>query len=189
MKYRRVNQFNIKHKGFAAQLGHFPMNFQGDQGWTLLHWAVHKNQIEITQHLLKQKNINVTLGDKEGFTPFMCAAAWGYLGLCKIISDHHSDSKQLDQIDHLGWSALTWACSNGHIETVIYLLQAGANPNLQDYQLNCPLHRAAKENNIIIAQLLVTHGADATKENSEKETPVKIVKDSDNKSFLKALNW
>lgn len=53
----------------------------------------------------------------------------------------------LDQMDYDGRTALHLACSNGHYEVVIYLLESGlSNVNPKDRHKNTPMDDAIRGN-------------------------------------------
>jgi ankyrin repeat protein len=57
-------------------------------------------------------------------------------------------------------SGMTYAASEGDVETVKHLLQRGLPVNSSDYDLRTTLHLAAAEGNVRVVELLVEEGAD-----------------------------
>ena len=50
------------------------INLQDDKdGNTALMWAIRKNLPEVTKKILKNKDVNINLQDKDGMTALMCA--------------------------------------------------------------------------------------------------------------------
>lgn len=78
-----------------------------------------------------------------------------------------------------GDTALHEAASCEHVEIVKILLEAGANPNARNEELNTPLHNAAFNNNFEIVELLLKHGASPTSSNIRGKTPLDNVAKSD----------
>ncbi|MDX2471928.1 MAG: ankyrin repeat domain-containing protein, partial [SAR324 cluster bacterium] len=173
-----------QNKKFITQIKSFPVNYQGEQGWNLLLWAVHKNQIQIVKYLLKQKSLDPTQGDGEGLTPLMCACTWGYTEATGLLLANQKVLKKINHLDHLGWSALTWACSNGHAQVLESLLQAGSSPDLQDHRQATPLHRAIKENNITIAQVLLNHHADPSILDENAKSPKQLAEGQQDQALI-----
>jgi ankyrin repeat protein len=60
-------------------------------GASLLHSAVLWNNNKLVKLLLR-KNVNLNAKDKEGYTPLMLAAVFGYLEVCQILIDAGADS-------------------------------------------------------------------------------------------------
>ena len=67
------------------------------------------------------------------------------------------------------------------------LLEAGANPNLQDEFGMTALHAAVGVGSLDIARMLLDAGADATIENDEGETPRESIPSSENQELLDLL--
>lgn len=71
------------------------------------------------------------------------------------------DLAHIDQSDGQGSTPLLLACSRGHTNTVLYLLEAGANPNQPGRQFNeTPLDVAGKLDDLSTFELLPQNGAD-----------------------------
>ncbi|SDT93439.1 Ankyrin repeat-containing protein [Verrucomicrobium sp. GAS474] len=71
----------------------------------------------------------------------------------------------LDDTDEEGFSALTHAAHRGNLEAARILLDAGADPDVQDAKntFPTPLSAAAFHGHFSIVKLLVAHGADVTR--------------------------
>lgn len=65
-----------------------------------------------------------------------------------------------DERDAQGRTALLWAVDLNQLGAVQALLQAGADVNLQDAQLDSPYLLAGAQGRLEILRLLLTHGAD-----------------------------
>ena len=71
------------------------------------------------------------------------------------------------------------ACSYGHYEVVVLLVQAGANVNAADLWRFTPLHEAASKGKYDICRILIQNGADAYKKNRDEQSPLELAKDND----------
>jgi ankyrin repeat protein len=92
-------------------------------------------------------------------TPLMLAACADSLSeLFEILLN----GVEIDEKDHRGWTALTYAAHFGHYEIVNQLLDSGANPNLvSSYaMIDTPLAEAARLGHFDIVRLLIAHDAD-----------------------------
>eukprot|EP00013_Stygamoeba_regulata_P003947 CAMPEP_0177635414 /NCGR_PEP_ID=MMETSP0447-20121125/3889_1 /TAXON_ID=0 /ORGANISM="Stygamoeba regulata, Strain BSH-02190019" /LENGTH=155 /DNA_ID=CAMNT_0019137201 /DNA_START=100 /DNA_END=567 /DNA_ORIENTATION=- len=78
--------------------------------------------------------------------------------LLALLSAGHA----VDEPDAYGYTALHYACSNGDVQTVRFLLTRGASPNAATSAGKVtPLHRAAMKGHVEIVGLLLNSGADA----------------------------
>lgn len=86
-----------------------------------------------------------------------------------------SNGQEVDQVDHLGRSALHWAALSGTDEIVELLVRNGASLDLRDVleQLT-PLHYAAYYGHVKVTRLLVEAGADATMVDGRKMNPLQL---------------
>ncbi|CAO3657049.1 unnamed protein product [Mucor hiemalis] len=70
--------------------------------------------------------------------------------------------------DQFGYTAMHAAVSYGQFEVVKYLLDHGANVDVQDFEKDTPLYVAET---VAMAQLLLDHGADPKHVNEDNITP------------------
>ena len=89
----------------------------------------------------------------------MLAAGSG--DLCALF-DLLLDGASVDAQDSNGWTALTYACSRGHYELALQLLDSGADLDVQEsYNFkDTPLSIAAKRGDFDLVRLLIHRGAD-----------------------------
>jgi len=65
----------------------------------------------------------------------------------------------MNELDNDGWTALHYAVSGGHVEVCEALIKFGADLEVQLPDLSTPLMLAADEGNLLLARLLLRHGA------------------------------
>ena len=95
--------------------------------------------------------------------------------LAKVKSLVATDAGLVHAHDTDGSSPLHCATWKGHLETVAFLLSAGANVNAQnsnEHWGTTPLHAAAHANQAAIAKLLIEHGADVKAKDLSGKTPM-----------------
>lgn len=86
-----------------------------------------------------------------------------------------ADASLIKALDTDGSTPLHCATWKGHVETVAFLLTAGANVNAHnsnDHWGTTPLHAAAHANQTAIAKLLIEHGADVNAKDMNAKTPL-----------------
>lgn len=95
--------------------------------------------------------------------------------LAKVKGLVATDAELIHALDTDGSTPLHCATWKGHLETVAFLLTAGANVNAQnsnDHWGTTPLHAAAHANQAAIAKLLIEHGADLNAKDLNGKTPM-----------------
>jgi len=113
--------------------------FRDAAGCSLLHWAAANNRVAIAQALLHHHAETDVAGGLRGESPLMWAVRgkhyYHMLGL--LLSRGRADLafKSAEGID-----ALHLAVRLGHVNTVLYLLDKGADPNTLDALGQTPVH-------------------------------------------------
>ena len=78
----------------------------------------------------------------------------------------------MDQVDWKGRTNLHYASLNNDYVEALALLTSGVDPNAQDNDGFTPLHFAAQEGSIEVAQVLLDHGALVDLPNKFRNTPL-----------------
>ncbi|KAI8373318.1 ankyrin repeat-containing domain protein [Blakeslea trispora] len=78
------------------------------------------------------------------------------------------EGQSVDSHDEFGYTAMHAAVSYNQYEIVEYLIEKGANVNIEDAEKDTPLYVAET---VKMAQLLLDHGADPKHTNEEGYTP------------------
>ena len=84
-------------------------------------------------------------------------------------------SEFLNRVDKNGSSVLHHAVWPGHAHFMSYMLQQGANVNLQNTRLNTVMHLAVERGHGDVIRLLLRYGADPTLVNSNGCMPFQVV--------------
>lgn len=138
----------------------FNINIKDKNGQTALHVAVEHGNLEIVRFLLN-KGAKVNVKDKSKRT-----------SLAMIFTSFEDDVNIINEIFRLlvlngadvdvrdsdGETLLMLACEDENVETVRFLLTAGANPNLKDDEEDGET-AYQKTDSVEIKQLLVQYGA------------------------------
>ena len=95
------------------------------------------------------------------------------------ILGHHSHEIRVNQVNHVGLTALHHGVLSNNMDAVKLLLCNGADVNAQDVHGFSPLHTAAACGSEQIASLLVMNGADVFSLTKHRETPLDVAKDVD----------
>eukprot|EP01108_Squamamoeba_japonica_P000540 TRINITY_DN1180_c0_g1_i2.p1 TRINITY_DN1180_c0_g1~~TRINITY_DN1180_c0_g1_i2.p1 ORF type:complete len:184 (-),score=25.75 TRINITY_DN1180_c0_g1_i2:26-577(-) len=88
----------------------------------------------------------------------------------EVLRDHRQEVN-IDCQDGVGNTPLHYSANWGHFDTLKVMLDAGANPNVENFQKETALHRAFYKDNIPMIELLLTKGADPRKVNAQGLKP------------------
>ena len=118
-----VVTFNLKPSPLELRptLGCDP-NDEDGKGWSAVHYAAEYGRAEML-HVLheacgKDIELKVDLPDKRGWTPLMCAAGNGHVGVIKALKAIGAD---LNKQNHEGRTALFWAAARGEADMLSML--------------------------------------------------------------------
>ena len=170
----------------------------GAPGSTLSVAAEYRNPLLVQALLEAGADPNVRTG--RGSTPLHRAAQ---SGTPEVIGLLVAAGAEVDAQSDLGisplHSAVIWAGPSSLAETtprvrtgpwllrVAALLEAGADPNLQDAEGDTPLHRAAQELDTALVSLLARAGANLDTRNNRGETPLVVARNHANAPVARKL--
>jgi len=97
-------------------------------GWTALHWAAHKGDVE-TICLLLDEGANVSRPAANQFTPLALAASFGYQDAVRCLISAEEEAKRTKQANYetSRLKALHRAVRGDHVDVVELLLTMAAN--------------------------------------------------------------
>ena len=151
---------------------------------TPLHYAAFRGNIKVIK-LLIQNNANIQALTYNGLNMLHKGAQGNSPN--SIIYFNKKYKMDLTSTNNEQLNALHFAAISGMDNSVIFLLNMGLNPNLQDIHGNTALHYAVKYNQIRIIKKLLQNGADKNILNKNKISPVMLARESPELSeiFLK----
>jgi ankyrin len=155
------------------------VNAQDGGDRTPLHWASYNGRVAITRVLL-DSGAATNPKDIQGGTPLHSVAEGIYLyskddgiRVAQLLLEHGADVNALDENNI---TPLHSACYFGRVEIARVLLDGGATTNTK-YQGRTPMHAAAESgdyNDVLVAQLLLEHGADVDVLDDDNQTPLHL---------------
>ena len=148
------------------------LNLQDNHGSTPFHLATHHGRQEVVQLFLKH-GAKVNLRNDKGQTALHQASQHGHLDIIQLLLKHDAD---VDALDNDGSTLLHLAISacDADWKTVEWLLNNGANTNLQNSMGQTALHRASEHGRPAIIQLILKHIADVDARDNNGSTSLHL---------------
>lgn len=154
-------------------------------GATSLHYAASMEDPSIVELL-------ISLGAKLETTPTDCGTVLHWAA-------HTNDSAvagtliykynfPVDAVDSHGGSPLFIACHGKNSEMVLFLLTAGANPNLAAKDGSTPLHTSVQFGTVADVKNLLAFGANPNAVDSDKKTPLQLAQEKNMTESAKELS-
>lgn len=169
--HERVNLNVVDAQGntalhFMAEKGHllgcsflvqnYPwmLSWANCRGDTPLFSAIQYLKPDICRYLLEQTDVDLESVNLDGRTPILECAYRGDLKTFKVLVER-SDRVRTTVKGNRSHSSLLEAAKSGNDEVVWYLIDEGADPNIQDEEGRTPLMLAACHNQITTVKLLL----------------------------------
>ncbi len=152
-------------------------------GWSPLHWAVYKGNLNIVKLLIAYK-ANIHIRPKKAFmlfidgnfyygneksTPLHIASNMGHTKIVVLLVQKGAD---LNAKDKYNITPLHGACYGGHTKTAKVLIQKGADLNAKNKIGSTPLEVASRFGHTQIVKLLIQKGADVHGSGKDDWTPL-----------------
>jgi hypothetical protein len=137
-------------------------NQKDPRGMPILMVAIQENSLKTVDYLINAKGIDLNQPNMTDETPLMFAALYGQLAEVKILVDQ----KQVP-VNRPGWTPLHYACTNGHLDIALFLLDKGAAVDAPSPNETTPIMMAIRAGNIQLVRLLLDRGADIRLRNQQ----------------------
>uniref|UniRef100_A0AAF5Q282 EGF-like domain-containing protein n=2 Tax=Wuchereria bancrofti TaxID=6293 RepID=A0AAF5Q282_WUCBA len=147
---------------------------------TTLHHAASINAADIVRILLETEEIEVDAIDDADCSPLMTVAKLGYRDpeaialLIDAGADINCTGNHVNGEMYKGRTALHYAIMQSNQELARYLVERGANLNIQDHMGQTPLFLAASQGHVEMVHMLVTAGARRYIPDNMDQTPEEI---------------
>ncbi|CAG8026910.1 unnamed protein product [Penicillium nalgiovense] len=180
---------------FVAKFGHVnivsflleicDINQQDGDGYTALHHAAMKGNIEVAKSLISKNGVNVNVASKLQFTPLSQAAMNGHYAVTKLLLGNRA--VLLESQDSEGRTPLSWAAAKGHEEVVKLLLHRRAKLESKDFAGRTPLIWAIANMCQPVAELLLKKGAATESKDNHGQAPLSWAARTGNETLVKML--
>ncbi|XP_050504422.1 rabankyrin-5 [Diabrotica virgifera virgifera] len=163
------------------------VNIRDAENKTPLHIAIESQQEEIISLLLSVPEIDLSLRDKAGLSPFATALTFRNNKAAQAILDKFPSAAE--QFDSKGQNFLHIALKKGDIESALFLLtvQVDVNSRVQDPMLTPPIHLAARHGNETLVRSLILAGARVDDRDAQRRTALHAAAEAGNHSAVLAL--
>ena len=161
------------------------INNKNVSGFTPLHYACYKGNLEIINQLINL-GADIYLKNNKGLNILHLASQGNQINiLAYFIEKYNFDPMSLDDVYS---TPLHWACYFGCENCADFLLSLKrVNINFCDKEGRTPLHVAIFSDNINLIKKLIRYGADKNIKDSNDNTPLEIAEMKKKKKIVKIL--
>ena len=157
-----------------------------DQEFTSLMYASSSGCIDIVE-LLLDMGADVNTKDINGYTALMFAFNEDRKEIIDLLYKHGTDMNIDAKYNEKGYTFLIWYSRYGDIDMVRFLLDSGANTNIQDNTGCTALIHACVEQHMEIIELLLDYGADPNIKSNGETTAIEYAHNFEDKELLNLL--
>lgn len=154
--------------------------------WRAIHYAVREGEIECLKILIKNgADVNAKIFYWD-WTPLHLAAIRESTTILEILL---KQKPSLNALDNEKKTPLAWAFKKNNYESVEMLLRAGSDVNFKfsDYPEETLLHRACRNSDVKMVELLLKYGANVDAKNASGETPLYLAAEAGNLEMVELL--
>jgi len=170
-------------------------NYSVEAGYTLLHFAVEQNRLEMVNYLLESGANPNLYGDFQQRTPIMnailmCPSNENTLQIINALVKHGADvnASGIGGIRPLHMCSSEFMPSNFEVRYCELLLQNNADINAKDETGWTPLHFAASQKDENMVETLLRYGADVSLTTDDGKTALDYATESGNAALMKLFS-
>ncbi len=143
-------------------------------------------KLERVKNLLEQDGALVETYSPDGFTPVALAAYLGQKSVTEYLIEKRANVNAIAK-NATGFTALTGAVANNHVEISKILVKRGANVNHRYEGGVSPLMEACLNGNIELVNFLLENGADPTAKTKDGKSPLTFAKEKNHGEVVEVL--
>jgi ankyrin repeat protein len=143
-------------------------------------------KLEQVKNLIGQDRALVDTYSPDGFTPVALAAYLGQKSVTEYLIENGANVNAIAK-NATGFTALTGAVANNHVEIAKILVKRGANVNHRYEGGVSPLMEACLNGNLELVNFLLENGADPTAKTKDEKTPLTFAKEKNHGEVVESL--
>jgi uncharacterized protein len=157
-------------------------NQKDPKGMPILMLAIQEKSMKTVDYLINAKGIDLNQTNITNETPLMFASLYGMLPEVKILVNQ----KEVP-VNRSGWTPLHYACTNGHLDIALFLLDKGAAVDAPSPNETTPIMMAIRAGNIQLVRLLLDRGADIRIRNQQGYSAIDVAELFNQEEIQKGL--
>ena len=157
-------------------------NQKDPKGMPILMLAIQEKSMKTVDYLINAKGIDLNQTNITNETPLMFAALYGMLPEVKTLVNQ----KEVP-VNRSGWAPLHYACTNGHLDIALFLLDKGAAVDAPSPNETTPIMMAIRAGNIQLVRLLLDRGADIRIRNQQGFSAIDVAELFNQEEIQKGL--
>ncbi|XP_034934332.1 histone-lysine N-methyltransferase SETD1A-like [Chelonus insularis] len=163
------------------------VNARDSEGKTPIHIAIQNQHAQIISLLLCHPNLDLSLRDKKGLSPFATALTVRNNKAAQAILEKLPSAAE--QFDNKGRNFLHMAIQKDDMESILFLLsiQVDVNSRVQDVTQTPPLHLAVVSGNEMLVRSLILAGARINDTDAHRNTALHAAAAAGHAAVVSAL--
>ena len=157
-------------------------NQKDPKGMPILMLAIQEKSMKTVDYLINAKGIDLNQTNITNETPLMFAALYGMLPEVKTLVNQ----KEVP-VNRSGWTPLHYACTNGHLDIALFLLDKGAAVDAPSPNETTSIMMAIRAGNIQLVRLLLDRGADIRIRNQQGYSAIDVAELFNQEEIQKGL--